>query len=527
MDEILFWDEARLKMFTGIEKTVKTVASTLWPKGRNVIFAKGKSTPQITNDGVTIAKSIELKDPIENMWAMLIKEVANKTNERVWDWTTTASLLAYAMIKEWLREIRSWTNAVEIRNWMKEIWEEINEELEKITKKLETNEEIEQVATISAQDDTVWKIIAKAMEKVGRDWVITVESGQTFWLEVELTEWMKFETWYISPYMVNNSDKMEARYENPSILITDKKISSLKDILKLLEQIASTGKRDLVIIAEDIDWEALPWIIINKAQWIFNILWIKAPWFWDRKKEMLKDLAVLTWANFITDDMGKKLSDITIEDLWSAWVVMSTKDSTTITWWIWSKESIETRIEEIKSQIKLEKNAFQKEKLQERLWKLTNWIAVIKVWAASELEMKERKLRIEDALNATKAAVEEWIVAGWWTILAKLSHNFCATAEWDKWIWQDIVIKALSYPIKKIAENAWKSPDIIFNTINGTELWYNAAKDEYCDMILNWIIDPKKVIRVALENAISVASSFLTTEAIVYVEEKEQQRPLY
>lgn len=518
--KIIFWDEARLKMFAWIEKISKTVSATIWPKWRNVIFSKWYWAPQVTNDGVTIAKEIELEDKIENMWAELVKEATSKTNDAAWDGTTTATILTYAMIKEWLREIRSGINAIELKNGMKKAWELVEAELAKNTKAINTKEEIEQVATISAQDKEVGKIISEAMEKVGKDWVITVEEGQTFGLEVELTEGMKFDNGYISPYMITDGEKMESRIDDARILITDKKISSLKDLLPVLEQLASTGKRDLVIIADDIDWDALAWIILNKLKWVLNILGIKAPGFGDRKKEMLKDLAILTWATVITDELGYKLEHASLEHLGSAKAVVSTKDNTTIIGWAWDKELINRRVNEIKTQIENTKSDYDKEKFQERLAKLAWGIAVIKVGAASEVEMKEKKLRIEDALNATKAAVEEWIVAGGWVALLKASRvlDNVDLGNKDQNIGIHIVARALSYPVKQIAENAWKEWAIIVDEIRRNadiNHWFDASTDDFKDMVKAWIVDPKKVTRSALENAISISGMFLTTEAVI------------
>ncbi|EKE28830.1 MAG: hypothetical protein ACD_3C00006G0012 [uncultured bacterium (gcode 4)] len=517
---ITFWDEARLKMFAWIEKISKTVTATIGPKWRNVIFSKWYGAPQVTNDGVTIAREIELEDKIENMGAELIKEAASKTNDAAWDGTTTAALLTYAMIKEWLREIRSGINAIELKNWMKKAWELVEAELTKNAKTISAKEEIAQVATISAQDPEVWYIISEAMDKVWKDWVITVEEWQTFWLEVELTEGMKFDNWYITPYMITDGEKMESRIDDARILITDKKISSIKDILPILEQLAWTGKRDLVIIADDIEWDALAWIILNKLKWVLNILWIKAPWFGDRKKEMLKDLAVLTWATVITDELWYKLEHASLEHLWSAKAVVSTKDNTTIISWNWDKDLIRRRVAEIKAQVENTKSDYDKEKHLERLAKLAWGIAVIKVWAASEVEMKEKKLRIEDALNATKAAVDEWIVAWGWVALLKASKilDWFSQLNKDQTIWLQIVARALAYPVKQIAENAWKEWAIVVEEIRKSldvNYWYDAGNDEFVDMIKAWIVDPKKVTRSAMENAISIAWMFLTTEAVI------------
>lgn len=528
---IKYGDELRTKMFNWIESVAKTVTVTMWPKWRNVVLDKWFWAPQVTNDWVTIAKEIELEDKFENMWAELVKEAASKTNELAWDGTTTATLLTYALAREWLREIRTWINAVELKNGMKKAWELVIKELDKISKKISSKEEIAQVATLSAQDKEVWDIIASAMEKVWNDWVITVEDWQTFWLELEVTEWMEFDQGYISPYMVTNWEKMTSEFHDAKILLTDQKISSTKDFLPLLEELVWTWKKDLVIIADDVDWEALTTIILNKLKWVLNILAIKAPWFGDRKKEMLKDIAILTWANIISSELWMKLENASLEDLWSAKTVISEKSKTTIVWWAWDKKKIEERISEIKIQLENTDSKYDKEKLQERLAKLAGGVAVIKVWAASEVEMKEKKLRIEDALNATRAAVEEWVVAwGWITLLkaSKVLENVNFDNE-DQNIWARIVKNALSYPVKQIVENAWKEWSVIISKILESEdvnYWYDAANDTFVDMIQAWIIDPKKVERVALEESISLASMFLTTESwVVDAPKKEEQTP--
>lgn len=517
---IHFGDEARLAMFAGMEKVANTVMTTIGPKGRNVIFSKWYGAPQITNDGVTIAKEIELEDAMENMGADLIKEAASKTNDAAWDGTTTATLLTYAMVREWLREIRSGINAIELKNGMKQAGELVIAELAKMSKPLNTHEEIEQVATISAQDAEVGKIIASAMEKVGKDGVITVEDGQTFGLEIEVTEGMKFDNGYISPYMITDPEKMEARINDAPILITDKKISTLKDILPLLEQLASTGKRELVIIADDIDGEALTGIILNKLKWVLNVLGIKAPGFGDRKKEILKDLAILTNATVITDETGYKLENASIEHLGKANAIIATKENTTIIGWAGDKHLIDTRVKELRTQIEITKSSYDKEKLAERIAKLAGGIGVIRVGAASEVEMKEKKLRIEDALNATKAAVEEGVVAGGWVALLKATKVLenLTLKNRDEEVGAGIVARALAYPIRQIAENAGKEGAVIVNEVRtNTEAHYgyDAATDEYKDLVKAGIIDPKKVARCAVENSISIAGMFLTTEATI------------
>lgn len=527
--QIKYWDDLRSKMFTGIETVAKTVTLTMWPKWRNVILDKWYGVPQVTNDGVTIAKEIELEDKFESLGAELVKEAASKTNDIAWDGTTTATLLTYALAKEWLREIRTGINAIELKNGMRKAGNEVIKELDNISKKITTPEEIAQVASLSAQDSEVGNIIAEAMEKVWNNGVISVEEWQTFGLELEVTEGMEFDQGYISPYMVTNGEKMTSEFRDIKILITDGKISSMKDLVPLLEQLLGEGKKDLVIIAEDIDGEALTTIILNKLKWVLNILGIKAPWFGDRKKEILKDIAILTGANIITSELWMKLENINLSDLWSAKAVISEKWKTTIIGGSGEESDIKNRVSEIKNEIEHTSSSYDKEKLQERLAKLDGWVAVIKVWAASEVEMKEKKLRIEDALNATRAAVEEWVVAGGWVALLKASQVLDSfdTGNIDQNIWVRIVKNALCYPIKTIAENAGKEPSIIVNEVLKSfdnNYWYDASKDEYVDMITSGIIDPKKVERVALEEAISLAGMFLTTESwVVELPKKEPE----
>ncbi|GAB0174425.1 MAG: chaperonin GroEL [Candidatus Altimarinota bacterium] len=530
--QIHFGDEARLKMFSGMEKVAKTVTATMGPKGRNVIFSKSYGAPQVTNDGVTIAKEIELEDKIENMGAELIKEAASKTNDAAGDGTTTATLLTYAMVKEGLREIRSGINAIELKNGMKKAGSLVVAELANMSKTLGTQEEIEQVATISAQDAEVGQIIAHAMEKVGKDGVITVEEGKTFGLEVEVTEGMKFENGYVSPYMITDGEKMEARISDAHILITDKKISSLKDIIGVLESLAQSGRRELVIIADDIDGEALTGIILNKLKGVLTVLGIKAPGFGDRKKDILKDLSILTGATLITEETGYKLENASIEHLGHAKAVVSTKENTTIIGGGGEKHLIEGRVNELRRQIEVTKSDYDKEKIAERIAKLAGGIAVIKVGAASEVEMKEKKLRIEDALNATKAAVDEGIVAGGGVALLKAAKAIegvkLTPAEQ---VGANIVARALSYPVRQIADNAGKEGAVVVNEVANNKdasYGYDAAMDEYKDLVKAGIIDPTKVERCALENAISIAGMFLTTEALIVdapKPEKEHDHP--
>ena len=528
--QIHFGDEARLQMFVGMEKVAKVVSATIGPKWRNVIFSKGYGAPQVTNDGVTIAREIELEDKIENMGAELIKEAASRTNDAAGDGTSTATLLTYAMVKEGLREIRSGINAIELKNGMKKAGSLVIAELAKMSTPLNTQEEIEQVATISAQDVEVGKIIADAMEKVGKDGVITVEEGRTFGLEIEVTEGMQFDNGYISPYMITDGEKMEARITDAHILITDKKISSLKDILGVLESLAQSGSRELVIIADDIDGEALTGIILNKLKGVLTVLGIKAPGFGDKKRDMLRDLAILTGATLITDQTGYQLANAHVEHLGRAKAVISTKDSTTIISGGGDSHLIEARVRELGAELDASKSNYDREKLAERIAKLAGGIAVIKVGAASEVEMREKKLRIEDALNATKAAVDEGIVAGGGVALLKAGRVLeTATFTREEKVGADIVMRALSYPVRQIADNAGREWAVIASEViknPDPHYGYDAARDEYKDLVRAGIIDPTKVARSALENAISIAGMFLTTEALIVDTPGEKKEPM-
>ncbi len=518
--QIIHGDDSRAKMFAGIEKVANTVTVTMGPKGRNVILEKSYGAPQVTNDGVTIAQEIELEDKFENMWAELVKQAADKTNSLAGDGTTTATLLTYALAKEWLRYIKTGVNAVELKNGMKQAAALITSELEKNSKKISKKEEIAQVATISAQDAEVGNIIAEAMERVGNTGVISVEEWQTLGMEVEITEGMEFDNGYVSPYMVTDTDKMLAEYKNVPILITDQKISSMKDLLPILEELMNAWKKDLVILADDIEGEALTTIVLNKLKGVLNVLAIKNPGFGDAKKDILKDIAVLTGANIVTSDLAMKLENATLADLWSAKTVIAGSAKSTIIWGEGNKADISTRVEEIKKALDYADAGYAKEKLAERLAKLDGWVAVIKVWAASEVEAKEKKLRIEDALNATRAAVEEGVVAGWGTALLKASTILSEVDFWnpDQDLGAEIVAKAIKYPNKQIVENAGKEPGVVENKIlENTDInhGYDAATDSYVNMVESGIIDPKKVERVALEQAVSLAGMFLTTEAAI------------
>ena len=527
--QVLFGDAGRLKMLEGIKKLHEAVSCTLGPKGRNVVFPKSYGPPQVTNDGVTIAKEFDLEDPIENMGAELIKDVASKTNDAAGDGTTTATVLTYAMISEGLREIRSGINAIELKNGMKLAAAEVSKELEKHSRPVETSDEIAAIATISAQNEEAGRIIADAMEKVKRDGVITVEEGKTFGMTVTVTEGMQFKNGYIAPYMITDAEKMEARYTDVPLLITDKKISSTKDIIKILESLLQAGKRELVIICEDIDGEALTTVVLNKLKGVFSILAIKAPGFGDRRKENLADIALLAGAAVVSEEIGLKLETSGMEVLGKIDSIVSTKETTTIVATQADKKDVESRANEIRRMIDKTDSDYDRDKMAERLARLIGGVAVIKVGAATEVEMKELKLRLEDALNSTRAAVEEGIVPGGGVALlkaAKALDNFKAPNA-DQQIGVEIVRRSLLYPTKKIAENAGQEGSVIINNIlehKDFSYGYDAAKNEFKDLIEADIIDPTRVPRIALENATSIAGMFLTTEAVIY-ELPEKEKP--
>ena len=525
MENIINWEKSREKIFSWMKKIAKTIICTMGPKWRNVILDKMNGIPLITNDWVTIAREIELEDRFENMGAGLVKNAAEKTNTLAWDWTTTATLLTYAIAKEGQKYLKQWVNAVELKNWLNKVGVLVNQQLEKNSKQIKSSEEIEQVATISAQDNEVWRIIAKAMKKVGNNGVISTEEWQTFWLEIDVTQGMEFNQGYISPYMISDSEKMLSILKNVPILITDQKISTTKELLPILEKLMTQWIKDLVILAEDVDSEALQAIILNKLKWTLNILAIKNPGFGEDKKDLLKDISILTWSNIITSELWMKIENILISDLWKAKTIVSSKNKTTIIWWIWEKSEIENRIWEIIQAIDLS-DWIMREKLQDRLAKLDWWVAVIKVWAASEIEMKEKKLRIEDALNATRAAIEEWVVAGGWIALLRIIKSLEWISFWnpDQDLALKIIKKVLKYPCKQIIQNAGKNSEkIISKILNNSNInyWYNANNDEFIDMIEYWIIDPKKVERIALEQAISLSWMFLTTESAIAIPVKD------
>ena len=520
---IKFNEEARKALEVGVDTLADAVKITLGPKGRNVVLDKGYGIPTITNDGVTIAKEIELKDPIENLGAQIVKEVATKSNDVAGDGTTTATVLAQALIKEGLKMVASGANPVFIRKGMEKASKKVIEELIKRAKKIESNEEIAQVGAISASDREIGELIAQAMAKVGESGVITVEEAKSLDTTLEVVEGMQFDNGYLSPYMVSDSERMVVELDNPFVLITDKKISSMKELLPILEKIVEMG-RPMLIIAEDVEGEALATLVVNKLRGTLNIAAVKAPAFGDRRKAMLQDIAILTGGEVISEEKGIKLETADINFLGQAKKVRITKDNTVIVDGLGAKEDIAARVGQIKNAIEETTSDYDREKLQERLAKLSGGVAVIKVGAATETEMKEKKLRIEDALNATKAAVEEGIVPGGGTILvqiAKAIEDF--KLEGEEGLGVDIVKKALYAPMRQIALNAGLDAGVVIEKVKSSEegIGFDAAKEEYVDMVKTGIIDPTKVTRSAIQNAISVSSVLLTTEVAVANEKEE------
>lgn len=517
--QILFDEKARAALKRGVDKLADAVKVTLGPKGRNVVFDRGYGSPVITNDGVTIAKEISLEDKFEHIGAELVKEVATKTNDVAGDGTTTATLLAQIMISEGLRNVAAGANPMSIRHGIEKGVNAIVAELKNaISKPVKGHEEIKQVASISANDAEIGAIIAETMKEVGSDGVITVEESQVFGVQKEVVEGMQFDKGYVSPYMITNSDRMESIHDDSYILVTDKKVSSIHDLLPLLEKIAATGRKDIVIIAEDLDGDALATLVVNKIRGTFNALAVKAPGFGDRRKEMLKDIAILTGATVISEEVGLKLDSASVEHLGRARKVVATKEHTTIVEGKGDPEGIKARIAQIRKEIENTESEFDKEKLQERLAKLSGGVAVLKVGAATETEMKERKYRIEDALSATKAAIEEGIVPGGGVALVRCAKVLDGVkGDGEEKIGLDILRRALEEPIRQIAHNAGKDGSIICAEVKKLEgsQGYNAATDAFEDLVASGIIDPTKVTRSALQNAASIASMLLTTEVVI------------
>ena len=515
-----FGDDARKSIFSGIETVANAVKVTMGPKGRNVILERSYGGPIVTNDGVTVAKEIELEDKSENIGANMIKEAAEKTNKEAWDGTTSTVVLAHAMAKEGLRYVRSGVNPFSLGKGLHKAVEILTHEIHQKAQPVDSPEKIRQVATISAQDEEVGNLISEVFEEIGKDGTITVEEGKSIGLTKEIKTGMQFDQGYSSPYLVTDTQRMEAVVEKPYILVTDKKVSSIKEILWVLESVAATGKKDFVIIAEDVDGEALASLVLNKIRGMLNILTIKAPGFGDRKKEMLRDIAVVTGATLITEELGIKLEDTTIDMLGKAEKVISSKDNTVIVSGKGNPDEIEARANQIKGQLSQTTSDYDREKLAERLAKLVGGVAVIQVGAATEMEMKNKKYKIEDALNATRAAIEEGIVAGGGSVLLQLSKVLDTVKfdDPDEQVAIEIVKNAIQYPVKQIADNAGFKWDRVVEKVKESDqvnFGFDAKEGTFKDLFASGIIDPAKVLRVALENAVSTAGMFLTTETVI------------
>ena len=529
--EIIFSDDARNRLYAGVRKLNDAVKVTMGPRGRNVLIQKSFGAPAITKDGVSVAKEIELKDTLENMGASLVREVASKTNDQAGDGTTTATVLAHAIFKEGLRNVTAGANPIEVKRGMDKFSAAIIEELKKSSKKVNGKKEIAQVATISANNDSsVGDLIADAMEKVGKDGVITVEEAKSINDELTVVEGMQFDRGYLSPYFITNAEKMLVELGSPLVLLFDKKITNLKDLLPVLEQVQKSGK-PLLIIAEDIEGEALATLVVNKLRGVLNISAVKAPGFGDRRKAMLEDIAILTGGTVISEELGRTLESASMADLGQAERIVIDKDNTTIVGGAGKKKDIDARVSQIKAQIAETTSDYDKEKLQERMAKLSGGVAVIKVGAATETEMKEKKDRVDDALNATKAAVDEGIVIGGGAALIRAGLSVKLALSGDELIGADIVKRALFAPLRQIAENAGFDAGVVANAVEQNKdkkFGFNAANGEYVNMFDAGIIDPVKVERIALQNAVSVASLLLTTEATVseIKEEKPAMPPM-
>ena len=519
--DIHYADDARKQLLKWVETVANVVKVTMWPKGRNVILDKWFGAPTVTNDGVSVAKEIELEDKVENVWAEMVKEAAEKTNKEAWDGTTSTVVLAHAIAKEGLRYIDSWINPFALGRGLHKAVDKLVADIQDTAQQIgDSKEQIKQVATISAQDEEVGDLIADVFEEIGKDGTITVEEWNTLGLSKEIKTGMQFDQWYLSPYFVSDSQRMECVIDKPYVLVTDKKIWSMKEIIQLLESMAATGKKDMLLIAEDVEWEALASLILNKIRGMLNVVAVKAPGFGDRKKEILKDIATVTWATLITDQLGIKLEDATIDMLGKADKVIVNKDETIIVDGKWDTDEINDRANQIRAQIWITKSDYDKEKLAERLAKLVGWVAVIKVGAATEMEMKNKKFKIEDALNATRAAIEEWIVAGWGSVLVQLSKTLgkIKLEDQEEQVAVEIIQQAIQYPLKQIADNAGFKWDWVVEKIKESkdmDYGFDARTGEFTNLKKAGIIDPAKVIRVSLENAVSTAAMLLTTEAVV------------
>ncbi|MBD3311144.1 MAG: chaperonin GroEL [Candidatus Magasanikbacteria bacterium] len=526
--QIKFKEEARQALVKGVDVLADTVKVTLGPKGRNVVLDRGFGAPTITKDGVSVAKEIELENKYENLGVELVKEVASKTNDDVGDGTTTATVLAQAIVKEGIKNVTAGANPVALNRGLHKATEAIVKELQANISKQVESDEIANVASISANDKEIGAKIAEAMREVGNDGVITVEESQSFGMEIETVKGMRFEKGFISPYMVTNTERMEAEYEDPYILITDKKVSSVEDILPILEKVAESGKKDLVIIAEEVEGQALATLVVNKLRGTFNVLAVKAPGFGDRRKDMLQDIAVLTGGKYISEDIGMKLESVELSDLGRARKVVSTKENTTVVEGRGDAGDISNRIAQIKKTIEQSDSEFDREKLQERLAKMAGGVAVIRVGAATETEMKEVKHRIEDAVGATKAAIEEGVVPGGGVALLRASRVLDSLSLNDEEnVAINILKRSLEEPIRIIAHNAGYEGPVVINEVKKHDgnFGFNAATGQYEDMVTAGVIDPTKVTRSALQNAISVAGMFLTTEAVVADAPKKDDEP--
>ncbi len=524
--DLHYGEDARRKLQAGVDQLANTVKITLGPKGRNVLIEKKFGSPLITNDGVTIAREIELEDAVENMGAQLVKEVATKTNDVAGDGTTTATLLAQIIIKEGFKNVAAGANPMILKKGIQGAVDVAVEEIKNISKNVESKDSIAQVASVSAADSNIGELIAEAMEKVGKDGVITVEESKSMGTTLEVVEGMQFDRGYLSAYMVNDTEKMEANMENPYILLTDKKISSIQDLLPILEQIVQQGRK-LLIIAEDVDGEALATLVVNKLRGTFDCVAIKAPGFGDRRKAMMEDIAILTGGTVISEEVGYDIKEATLDMLGTAASVKVTKENTVIVGGSGAAEEIKNRVKQIKGQVEETTSEFDREKLQERLAKLSGGVAVIKVGAATETELKERKLRIEDALNATKAAVEEGIVAGGGVALANAIPavgKYVETLTGDEKTGATIIMRALEEPVRQIAENAGFEGSVVVAEVKNSKIGvgFNATTEEYVDMIGAGIVDPAKVTRSALQNASSASAMLLTTEAGIVDVKKDE-----
>ncbi len=527
---VLFSEEARKNLKNGVDKLADAVKVTLGPRGRGVVLDKGFGSPTITLDGVTIAEEIELGDKIENIGAELVKEVASKTNDVAGDGTTTATVLAQIFVSEGIKNVSSGLDPVGLRHGMTQATELVIDHIKKTSKKINSKEEIAQVATISSRDEEVGELIADVIDKVGQDGVVTVEESQTLGLSSDVVEGLQFDKGYLSPYMITDQDRMEASFDDPSILVTDKKISAIKDILPLLEKVAQGGKKDMVIIADDIEGEALATLVVNKIRGTFNVLAVKAPGFGDRKKDMLQDIATVTGAELISEDLGRKLESAEISDLGEAHKIVSTKDTTTIVGGKGSKKDIEKKVEQLRTQLENTESEFGKEKIEERIAKLSGGVAVIKVGAATETEQKEAQHRIEDAVEATKAAIEEGIVPGGGIALVRASKELkqhinenMDPNDMAKLVGAKIILEGLYAPIKQISKNAGYEGSVVLDKVinKKDDYGFNAATGKYENLIESGVVDPTKVTRSALQNAASIASMFLITEAVVTEEPDE------